>query len=463
MQDKLKVLILDDEEQIRNELGEFLLDNGYLVWYAGTPSQAFDLLQDEEIDIVFLDIRLPEMDGIEVLKVMRKDYPEAEIIMISGHGEMQTVIEAMRGGASDYISKPFTHLDVLSAIERTRRFVALNTRLREIETSFQLVTQNLQVQLGQGMVAQSKAMKMVSDMIQKVSISDSTSVLIIGESGTGKELVARAIHYLSPRSKHYFYAVNSSAITETLFESEFFGHTKGSFTGASDNKTGWFEVANKGTLFLDEIGDLPLGLQTKFLRVLEERKINRVGAHKEIDIDVRIVAATNQDLEKLTEERKFRLDLCHRLSSFVITIPPLRERKEDILLLISHFSEEFGRKLNKKIDLIEEDVIRALYEYRFPGNVRELRNMVERAVILSEKGRLRLQDFQVEKITRKKASPDESQELLDLDKLERNAIIRAIHKARYNKSAAARLLNISFQSLDRRIKKHRLVFEKRLT
>ncbi len=264
---------------------------------------------------------------------------------------MQTVIQAMRRGASDYFSKPFTHVEVMSAIERSRRFLEINSRLKEIESSFQLVTQSLQNQMGQGMIAQSKPMKIVSEMIRKVALSDSTSVLITGESGTGKELVARAIHYLSPRKQHYFYAVNSSAITETLFESEFFGHTKGSFTGASDNKTGWFEVANKGTLFLDEIGDMPLGLQTKFLRVLEERKINRVGAHKEIDIDVRIVAATNQDLEKLTEEKKFRLDLYHRLNSFVITLPPLRDRREISRCCLTSLQMTSQKNSIKKLNL----------------------------------------------------------------------------------------------------------------
>jgi len=463
MTETLNVLIVDDEEHIRHELGEFLNDNGYQVWYAGMPSAAFDILAITPIDLVFLDIRLPEMDGLEALTRIKSGWPETEVIMISGHGEMQTVIQAMRRGASDYFSKPFTHVEVMSAIERSRRFLEINSRLKEIESSFQLVTQSLQNQMGQGMIAQSKPMKIVSEMIRKVALSDSTSVLITGESGTGKELVARAIHYLSPRKQHYFYAVNSSAITETLFESEFFGHTKGSFTGASDNKTGWFEVANKGTLFLDEIGDLPLGLQTKFLRVLEERKINRVGAHKEIDIDVRIVAATNQDLEKLTEEKKFRLDLYHRLNSFVITLPPLRERRDDIPLLLNYFADEIAKKLNKKIEYIEDDVVQALTSYHFPGNIRELRNMVERAVILSEKGKLRMNDFQLEKIGRKASAPEADTEILNLERLERNAIIRAIHRAKYNKSAAARLLNISFQSLDRRIKKHNIVFERRLT
>ncbi len=459
--DNLKVLILDDEKLYREEIGEFLTDNRFLISKAAKPSEAFEILKRTEIDIVILDIRLPEMSGLEVLQKIKNDYPGIEVIMISGHGDMDSVIQALRFGASDYFSKPFKLLDVLTAIERTKRFVELNNRLKEIETNYQFVSNKLNEVYGHNLVGSSKAMKQVTELIARVAKSDSTSVLITGESGTGKELVAKGIHYLSPRKDNYFYAVNSSAITETLFESEFFGHAKGSFTGASENKTGWFEIANKGTLFLDEIGDLPMNLQTKFLRVLEERKISKVGTHKEIDIDVRIVAATHQDLEKLTDEKKFRLDLFHRLNSFVINIPPLRERKEDIPPLLQHFIDEFARKLNKKIIGIDDSVFEALLMYKFPGNVRELRNMAERAIILCDGNKIKPVHFQLSKISKLK-NTDFDDEIFDLDMIEKNTIINAIKKANYNKSGAARLLKITFQSLDRRIKKFDLVFEKRL-
>jgi DNA-binding NtrC family response regulator len=460
--ENLKILILDDEKLYREEIGEFLSDNKFLIRKASKPSEAFEVLKNNDIDIAILDIRLPEMSGLDVLQRIKDEYPNIEVIMISGHGDMDSVIQAMRLGATDYFSKPFRLLDVLSAIERTKRFVELNNRLKEIESNYQFVSGKLNEVYGHNLIGSSQAMKEVTEMIARVAKSDTTSVLITGESGTGKELVAKAIHYLSPRKDNYFYAVNSSAITETLFESEFFGHAKGSFTGASENKTGWFEVANKGTLFLDEIGDLPMGLQTKFLRVLEERKISRVGTHKEIDIDVRIVAATHQDLEKLTEERRFRLDLFHRLNSFVINIPPLRERKEDIPTLLSFFIEEYAKKMGKKIKGIDDSVFEALVLYKFPGNVRELRNMAERAIILCDGNRIKPVHFQLTKIAKyKNVDPDE--EIYDLDVIERNAIVKAIKKANYNKSGAARLLKITFQSLDRRIKKFDLKFEKHLS
>jgi transcriptional regulator with PAS, ATPase and Fis domain len=370
----------------------------------------------------------------------------------------------MRLGAIDFFSKPFKLNEVLTSIERTKRFLAISIRLREVESNFQLVTRKLNEIQVNGIIGDSKSIKVVTDLVSKVAASDTTSVLIIGESGTGKELIAKAIHYLSPRKDNYFYAVNSSAITETLFESEFFGHAKGSFTGASENKTGWFEVSNKGTLFLDEIGDLPMGLQTKFLRVLEERKINRVGAHKEIDIDVRIIAATNQNLEKLTEQRLFRLDLYHRLSSFIIHLPALRDRKEDIPQLLYYFTDEFAKKLSKKILGVDDSVIELLSRYSFPGNVRELRNMAERAVILCDGDHLQTSHFQLSRIEKSVVSDDMNEDdNLDLDFIEKNTIIRAIRKSAYNKSAAARILGITYQSLDRRIKKFDLKFEKHLS
>lgn len=463
MKETLNILIVDDEQNYRSELSEFLTDNQFLVETASLPSEAIRLLVTKEIDVVVLDIRLPEMDGLEFLRLIKKDHPDTEVIMISGHGDMDSVISALRNGAIDFFSKPFKMLELLSAIERTKRYIQVTTKLKDVELNFQRVSRQLSENLGHGIIGQSRAMKQVMDMIGKVSKSDSTSVLITGESGTGKELVARAIHLLSPRKDKYFYAVNSSAITETLFESEFFGHTKGAFTGASENKTGWFEVANKGTLFLDEIGDLPMALQIKFLRVLEERKISRVGATKEIDIDVRIIAATHQNLEQLTEERRFRLDLYHRLNSFVIQLPPLRERKEDIPLLLNYFVSDYGRKLNKIVETIEPAVYDMLLAYKFPGNIREMRNMAERAVILAEEGRIKPNHFIIYKTM--KFAPStvmDMSEIYDLEVIEKETIVKAIKKANYNKSQAARLLKISYQSLDRRIKKFELSFETRL-
>ncbi len=460
----LNILIIDDEELYREEIGEFLTDHNFSVFKAGLPSQALNIFREEEIDIAIMDIRLPEMDGLQLLKKVKTDYPDAEVIMISGHGDMDSVIQALRNGATDFFSKPFRLANVLHAIERTKRFLDLNKKLKEAEHNFDLISRKLDDKYGQVIVGQSTAMKNVTNLISKVSASDDTSVLVIGESGTGKELIARAIHYMSRRKDKYFYAVNSSAITESLFESEFFGHKKGAFTGASDDRAGWFEIANGGTLFLDEIGDLPMNLQTKFLRVLEEKKISRVGTTTETDIDVRIVAATHQNLKQLTDEKKFRLDLFHRLNSFVIEVPPLRKRKDDIPLLLEHFAADHAQKMNKNTPSIDPAIYEGLMQYSFPGNIRELRNMVERAIILCDGNRLLPKHFELNKLMRQVQEEGNPEGMsLNLDVLEKNALIQALKQANYNKSQASRYLGISYQSLDRRIKKFKLKFEKKLT
>ncbi len=461
---RLNILIIDDEELYREEIGEFLTDHSFNVFKAGLPSQALKIFREEEIDIAIMDIRLPEMDGLQLLKTVKTDYPDTEIIMISGHGDMDSVIQALRNGATDFFSKPFRLANVLHAIERTKRFLNLNKKLKEAEHNFDLISRKLDDKYGQVIVGQSSAMKNVTNLISKVSASDDTSVLVIGESGTGKELIARAIHYMSRRKDKYFYAVNSSAITESLFESEFFGHKKGAFTGASDDRAGWFEIANGGTLFLDEIGDLPMNLQTKFLRVLEEKKISRVGTTTETDIDVRIVAATHQNLKQLTDEKKFRLDLFHRLNSFVIEVPPLRKRKDDIPLLLEHFAADHAQKMNKNTPSIDPSIYEGLMQYSFPGNIRELRNMVERAIILCDGNRLLPKHFELNKLMRQVQEEGNLEGMsLNLEMLEKNALIQALKQANYNKSQASRFLGISYQSLDRRIKKFNLKFEKKLT
>ncbi len=452
--EKLKIMILDDEKRVREEIGEFLLENDFSVFKAELPSQAFGILEQNEIDIVILDIKLPEMDGIQVLEKVKASYPDIEVIMISGHGDMNSVISAMRLGASDYFTKPFRLMDVHNSIERTKRFITLNSKLKEIEHNLSLVSNELHDKTGHVIITQSPKMKSIIDLISKVAKTEDTSVLITGESGTGKELVARGIHYLSSRKEKYFYDVNCSAVPENLFESEFFGHKKGAFTGAHENKAGWFEVANKGTLFLDEIGDMPLNLQAKFLRVLEERKIRRVGSHTDIPVDVRVMAATNQRLEELINDKMFRFDLFHRLNSFSIHIPPLRERTEDIPLLINHFATEFSKKMKRPIQEIDQEVMLNLSHYNFPGNVRELKNMVERAVILCERGKLHLKHFPITVKTGEISVQLESSEIIfDLELAEKNLIIKALEKCENNKAKAAKLLNITWQSLDRRMKK----------
>lgn len=453
----LRILILDDEKLVRDELEEFFIDPNFSIFKAGSPSEAFHIMDENDIHIAVIDVNLPEMSGLEVLEKVKEDFPEIEVIMISGYSEMDSVIHAMRLGASDFFTKPFRLSDVESAIERTKKFVHLNKSLIEVKRNFSIISEEFKKAIGYEIIGESPQMKNLIDLIGKVAKTENTSVLITGESGTGKELVARAIHYLSNRKENYFYAVNCSAIPESLFESEFFGHTKGAFTGASDSKVGWFEAANKGTLFLDEIGDMQLNLQTKFLRVLEDRKIMKVGSNIEIPFDTRIIAATNQNIEGLHSEKGFRLDLYHRISSFIIHLEPLRNRKEDIPLLLDYFVKYFNRVMGKNINEIDGAVIRRLLSYEFPGNVRELKNMVERAVIICDMNRLNLSHFQLthpkEENRKVCFSLDEN---LNLELVEKDCIIKALERSNNNKSKAADLLNITWQSLDRRIKKYKI-------
>jgi DNA-binding NtrC family response regulator len=423
-------LILDDEERVREEIEEFLLEKSFTVLKAEAPSRAFKLLADHEVDILILDIKLPEMDGLQVLNKVKTEHPDIEVIMISGHGDINSVIEAMRLGATDFFQKPFRLVDINTAIERTKRFVTLNTKLRKVEQQYSFLSKELQDNIGHQLIGKSKALKSIVNLMTKVAEADPTTVLITGESGTGKELVARGIHFLSRRKNEYFYTVNCSAIPESLFESEFFGHKKGSFTGADQDKVGCFEIADHGTLFLDEIQP----------------------------VDVRVITASNQNLERLIEKNKFRLDLYHRLTSFIIHIPPLRERKNDIPLLIEHFSVHFAEKLGKHIKEVDPEISIKLRNYNFPGNIRELKNLVERAMILSDNDRLDWNDLEMifsgrSDIGGLQRTPDES---LDLENIEKQTIIKALGKANHNKSMAAYFLNITWQSLNRRMRKYEI-------
>lgn len=453
--EKVRILVVDDEQRVREEIAEFLTENKYEVFRAGLPSEAFKILKSHDVDIIILDIKLPEMDGISALKKIKGDYPDVEVIMISGHGDMGSVIDAMRNGAADFFPKPFRLMDINLAIQRTTRYIDLNTKYKELEKNFSLVSKEIQKSIGHQLIGKSAVMKNVIAMMTKVANVENTTVLITGESGTGKELVARGIHYMSSRSKQFFHSVNCSAITDTLFESEFFGHKKGSFTGAIENKTGWFEIANKGTLFMDEIGDMPLSQQAKLLRVLEERSVSRVGSNEKINIDVRVIAASNMDLMNMSQEKEFRLDLYHRISSFIIHLPPLRERKDDIKLLLNYFIDYYTENLGKQIKKIDPAISRELVNYSFPGNIRELRNMIERAIILSENGVLKLGDFQIGKVNILGSSSGDStmEQIWDIEIAEQRLIKQALERTNNNKSKAAELLNISWQSLDRRLKK----------
>jgi len=449
---KIKILILDDDVAIRNELSEFLESKGFEIYNASKPSEAEFILNQTEIDIAIIDVKLPEKDGIETLREIKQNHHEIEFIMISGHGDMEMIIQAMRAGAGNFFLKPFRSSDVENAIERTQRYINLNKQFKEIQINYDWVSEQIKSKFKWNFIAESSSMKEVLNMVTKVAQSDKTTVLIIGESGTGKEMIAGAIHYLSKRKNHFFNAVNCSAIPENLFESEFFGHKKGSFTDAYENKLGLFEVSDKGTLFLDEIGDLKYDLQGKFLRVLEEGKINKIGSNKIIEIDVRIIAATNRDLKKMCDENTFRLDLLHRLNSFVINLPPLRERKEEIPLLLEYYMKQFSKQSGKKIKNIDKNTMQILYNYSFPGNIRELRNMIERAVIISDSETLNLKHFQFNygsSMVNNQSSKVYS--TFNLAENEKNLIATALKQSKYNKSKAADLLGIDRKRLMRKM------------
>ncbi len=449
---ELNLLIVDDEKAYRENIEDFFSNSKMKTFSAELPSLAFDILKKNKIDIVILDLKLPEMNGLDVLKEIKKFYPEIEVIIITGHGDMDSVIKAMRLGAIDFFTKPFRLIEVQNAIERTKKFIYLQKKLNEVEMNYSLVSKELKEKFGNNIIGKSKEIKNVLNLMAKVAKAGNTSVLITGESGTGKELVARGIHSLSDRKDHYFYAVNCSAVPENLFESCFFGHKKGAFTGANEDKKGWFEIASEGTLFLDEIGDMPAAQQSKFLRVLEEKKITKVGSHIEIPVDVRIIAATNKDAKKLITNNVLRSDLYHRLSSFEINIPPIRERIDDIPLLVDHFIELFSVNLKKNIKGINRNALENLMAYDFPGNIRELKNMIEKAVILCDGDKLSTSYFGFAN----EEYPPEIKDSYNLQSIEKNIIEKALQKTRFNKTKAAKLLNITRQALDRRIEKYRL-------
>ncbi len=447
---KLRVLILDDEADFADELKEFLQLRDFEVYTANTPGEGFESLRRRPYDLMILDIRLPGMSGLDILQQVRKLYPSMEVIMISGHGDMDTVIQAMRDGAIDYLRKPFRHIDIQLAIERTEKYLKLYRRYLEMQDRNSLISSELERLIDRTFIGESRPIRQVLELANTAARYPSTNVLITGESGTGKEIVARIIHYASEQQNHPFCAVNSSAVTDSLLESEFFGHVKGSFTGAISDKKGYFEVANGGTLFLDEIADMPFSLQAKLLRAIEEKKIKRVGGNEEIQVDFRIIAATNHHVQSLIETRQFRLDLYHRLNTLTIHIPPLRERPEDIEPLLRYFVNYFASKLNKPLPKINAQLVESLKEYDFPGNVRELRNMVERAMIFCNTQTLSPVDFQLNGSKNGKVARSV---VLNLDEQEQNLILQALNECGYNQVLAAKILGISRDSLIRRMKK----------
>jgi len=451
-----RVLIVDDEENFRHMLSVILVKEGYEVETASNGDEALQKVIASPFDQVLCDIRMPRMDGLEFLREKRKKGAEVITIMMSAYGTVDIAIEAMKLGAYDYISKPFKPDEIILTLRKAeeREQLRRENQLLRKEIAREYSFENI--------VSKNEKMQKIFDVIKKVAQYRST-VLITGESGTGKELVARALHYNSERSQNPFMPVNCGAIPENLLESELFGHAKGAFTDAIRTKKGLFEEADGGTLFLDEIGELPGQLQVKLLRVLQDGEIRRIGESKTIQIDVRIVAATVKDLQKEVNEGRFREDLFYRLNVLPIHIPPLRERKEDIPLLIQHFIGKYNQILNKNVADIDHSGLEALMNYKWYGNVRELENTVERAIVLCDRNYIQLENLPVEIQNFKEESqpepmPDEEYSIKKASKsLEMNLIKKALRKTKGNHTHAARLLEISHRALLYKIKEYEIL------
>ncbi len=451
-----RVLIVDDEESFRHMLSVILVKEGYEVEAASTGEEGLQRAAASPFDQILCDIRMPRMDGLEFLREIKKTAVEVSVIMMSAYGTMDTAIEAIKLGAYDYISKPFKPDEIVLTLRKAeeREQLRKENQLLRKEVGREYSFENI--------VSKNEEMQKIFDVIKKVSQYKST-VLITGESGTGKELVARALHYNSDRSQNPFIAVNCGAIPENLLESELFGHAKGAFTDAIRTKKGLFEEADGGTLFLDEIGELPGQLQVKLLRVLQDGEIRRIGEAKPIQIDVRIVAATVKDLSREVNEGRFREDLFYRLNVLPIHIPPLRERKEDIPLLIQHFVGKYNRAMNKDVASVDHNAMDSLMNYKWYGNVRELENTIERAIVLSEREDIQLENLPIEIQNFREESQVEvlSEEEYSIKKasksLEVNLIKKALRRTRGNHTHAARLLEISHRALLYKIKEYGIV------
>ena len=455
---KDKILVADDEQSMREFLDIMLKKEGYKVSLASNGEEVSKLVENDLFDLVLLDIRMPKLDGISALKKIKANTPETVVIMITAYASADTAIKAMKEGAYDYITKPFK-------VEEIKLIIKNALEKKNLQKENLLLKQAVRDRFHFGnIIGQSPKMVTLYDLLEKVSPTK-TNILITGESGTGKELVAKAIHYNSPRKEKPFVTLNCGAIPESLIESELFGHMKGAFTDAIATKKGLFEVADEGTIFLDEISELPLLMQVKLLRVLQDKEFKRVGGTEDIRVDVRIIAATNKELEEAVKEKHFREDLFYRLNVIQIKLPPLRDRREDIQILANHFLKKYSQELSKNILKISPEALQILMNYEYPGNVRELQNIIERAVALESSPDLtahNLSSYLSEQPLLKKGPIDIEipSEGIDLEKmvedLERTLLLKALDKTKGIKKKAAELLHINFRSMRYRLEKYGL-------
>lgn len=449
---KSRVLIVDDEIDSLELMQELFENKGYISETATNGLEALNKIKLQEPDIVLTDIRMPEMDGMQLLNFLIKEHPNIPVIMITAHGTVEAAVEAMRLGAKDYILKPIRLDEILAKVERITQ---LNSLIKENEYLLNRLQQTYDFT---NMIGKTDKVQELFKLVKDVAATN-TTVLIRGESGTGKELIANAIHYNSPRVKRPFVKVNCGVLAESLLESELFGHVRGAFTGAIKDKIGRFELANGGTLFLDEIGDISLNMQLKLLRVLQEGEFERVGGTETLKVDVRIIAATNKDLERAMDEGKFRQDLYYRLNVIPIEVPSLKERKDDIKYLVYYFIEKFNKIYGKNISEIDPKALSLMENYHYPGNIRELENLIERIIVLDKKGTIKTSDLPA---YIRAAETEEVSEDVDLDKgltflvenFERKLIVNALEKNGFNKFQTAKQLQMNRSTFLSKLKKY---------
>jgi two-component system, NtrC family, response regulator HydG len=441
---RAQILVIDDDKTMRNACHQILARQGFQVEQAASARQGLGLLEKSSFDVVLLDLVMPDLEGLEALKRIKALDANCEVIIITGYGSIPTAVEAMKAGAFHFLSKPFAPDELRTIITR-----ALEKRQLNLENLY--LRQELKSKDGRGIVVyRSESMDRIMEMSSRVAAADST-VLITGESGTGKSIIARRIHQLSLRANRPFITVDCGTLVETLFESELFGHVKGAFTGADSNKVGKFELAQQGTLFFDEISNISLEVQAKLLRAVEERKISKVGSHRVISVDVRLIAATNRDLSQAIKQGSFRDDLFYRLNVVSLNIEPLRKRKDDIPILVEHFLQKYNLRLHKQIKGVSPAALEVFMGHDWPGNVRELENTVERLVVLSTGPYLEPEDLAYAGLF---SAPAPESTSLDLKDLEREHILRTLQKFQGRKSETARALGIDRKTLREKLKRY---------
>ncbi len=450
-----RVLIVDDEALIRWSLAERLRADGHQVLEAGSVAEAIDQAE-HGVDLVLLDYKLPDGDGLEVLHRLREMDPDTLVMMLTAHKGIDTVVESVKGGAFDYATKPFDLDDVARRVERALETTRLRRELRTLQSGLSRPFSPASV------IGESVPMQKIKTLVRKVATSPGSTVLITGESGTGKDLIAKVIHYASDRAARPFLNITCSALPETLLESELFGHERGAFTDARQQKRGLLEQADDGTVFLDEIGEMTPALQAKLLRFLEEKTFRRVGGTADVHVDVRVVAATNRQLEDAVRDGKFRDDLYYRLNVLRVEIPPLRDRGGDIALLAQHFVQSFAKEFRRKVPTLSADTVRCLEAYGWPGNVRELRNLIERAVLLADDGALQPSDFATISGVGGGGTTGDGQgpvafalpaQGVNLEDVERSLVVQALERAGGNQTKAATLLGMHRDQIRYRIEK----------